>query len=293
MQDRSPDTDTTPLPPASRRVRALRAIHAFGRAFACVGIGLAPGLVFLFPALVFRHDASRDIRVLVGLASASTWLVAFLFAAWVHATTAPVARRRMRSRAGRIPLRLRMSVLVLLPFVTFAGLERVRALLVARQDPLYGFCERGLSRALAQPGVGAPTDLDVIDGRLTLVVPANPVRNARWWVDVDADDTVGRRCTFHSAVTFGEDPMVLHIPLPMESDEMPGRPFGLVPGSVVVVHGVSLTLDGVANAQAAKGPPMRWARDLDMIYEVPDPHGMGRRSAADFVNAPRGARATR
>lgn len=285
MHDRTTDTDSTPAPPVPRRIRALRVVHGFGRAFALVGAGCAVVLAFLFPTLIFRADAARDARLLVGLAGAITWFAAFGMAAWVNATTAPVSRRRMRSPARRIPLRARMALLVLVPFLVYAACLRARGWLAERQDPLYTYCLRGMSVALAQPGIARPTSLDVQEGRLMLVVPAFPARRARWWVDVDADDTVGRHCTFHAAVTFGEDPMVLHIPLPMESDEMPSSPFRLVPGSMVVVHSLSLTAADAVNA-AAPGEPGRWKRNLDMVYEVPAPRGRAPRSWADYVSRP-------
>jgi len=282
MHDRSSDTDPTPAPPVPRRLRALRAVHGFGRGFALVGALWAPVIAFLLPAFLFRADAGRDARVLVGLAAAVTWFAAFGTAAWVNATTAPVSRRRMRSPARRVPLRLRLIVLVLVPFVVYALCVRWRGWLSEQKDPLYAYCMRGMSVALAQPGIARPTSLDVVDGKLTLVVPAYPARRARWWVTVEADDTVGRHCTFHAPVVFGDDPMVLHIPLPMQSDDGPTPPYRLVPGSMVIVHALSLTADGPMNA-GANGPVAAWKRNLDMVYEVPAPRGR-ERSLADFVS---------
>ncbi len=285
MHDHTPDIDSTPAPPVPRRLRALRAVHGFGRAFALIGAAWAVVLAIVFPALLFRADAARDARILIGLAGAVTWFAAFGMAAWVNATTAPVSRRRTRSPARRIPLRARMITLTLVPFLTYALCAHARAWLAERQDPLYSYCMRGMSVALAQPGISRPTSLDVQDGRLTLVVPAFPGRRARWWVDVDADDTVGRHCTFHAAVTFGEDPMVLHIPLPMASDEMPSAPFRLVPGSMVVVHRLTLTAASDAtNADTTGQPGRSWMRNLDLVYEVPAPRGRVTRSWADYVS---------
>lgn len=275
MHDSPDDTDSTHAR-GPRPSNTARAVRAFGHAFAGVGAACAVVLAFLLPALLFRLDAARDGRVLLGLACALTWLTAFGAAAFAHATPAS-------DRAHRMPGRAWAVAFALLPFVIFVGASRVRAALVASEDPLYGYCERGLSHRMAQPGIATPTSLAVEDGRLTLAVPTFPVQRARWWVDVDADDTVGRRCTFHAAVTFGDDPVVLRIPLPMASHDMPSRPFGLVPGSMVVVRAVRLTRDPAFRPASAPGSKL-YQRRLDMVYEVPAPRG-ATRSPADFVES--------
>jgi len=280
MPDSPDDTDST-VTQGPRPSSTARAVRAFGLAFAGVGAGCAVTLGFLLPALVFRLDAARDARTLVAFACALTWLFAFAAAALAHAERVPARIPQ------RMPGRGWVIFFALFPFVVFGVVSRAREALVAQADPLYGYCERALSRALAQPGIATPTSLAVEEGRLTLSVPAYPAQHARWWVDVDADDTVGRRCTFHAAVTFGEDPVVLHIPLPMASHEMPARPFGLVPGSIVVVRAVRLTRDLKVASVPAPGlmaAPKRYLRRMSMVYEVPAPRG-ATRSQTDFVQA--------
>ena len=280
MHDSPEDIDST-APQGPRPSSPARAVRAFGFAFAGVGAACGVTLAFLLSALVFRLDSARDARVLVGLACALTWLSAFAAAAFAHSARARAAA------PSRMPGRGWVAACALFPFVAYVGASRAREALVAVQDPLYGYCERALSHGLAQPGIATPTSLGLEEGRLTLAVPTYPAQHARWWVDVDADDTVGRRCTFHASVTFGEDPVVLRIPLPMASHDMPSRPFGLVPGSMVVVRAVRLTRDLAASTPPAAGvaaAPKLYMRRLTMVYEVPAPRGAGR-SIADFVQA--------
>jgi len=173
----SPDDTGSTATQGPRPSSTARAVRAFGLAFAGTGAACGVALAFLLPALVFRLDAARDSRALVGLAGALTWLIAFAAAALAHAARAPAAAPR------RMPGRAWVVAFALFPFATYLGASRAREALVAHADPLYGYCERGLSRALAQPGIATPTSLAVEEGRLTLSVPAYPAQHARWCMD--------------------------------------------------------------------------------------------------------------
>ena len=144
-------------------------------------------------------------------------------------------------RAGEMPLRVvrrrELVLALLLPVACTVGAVRGRTELLLREDPLLGYIERGLARAWAQPGIGSQASLVLDEGRLTLIVPTYLARRARWWVDVDAGDTEGRRCSFHKGVMFGDDPVVLHVPIPLESEDRTEGKFALIPGSMVVVRG--------------------------------------------------------
>ena len=69
---------------------------------------------------------------------------------------------------------------------------------------------------------------------------------------------------------------MLHIPVPLASDEMPSRRFQIDPGSIVVVRGVRFTLDG-----AGEEPPV-FMREFERVYEAPMPRIVPRLDA-DFV----------
>jgi hypothetical protein len=161
--------------------------------------------------------------------------------------------------------------------VTSCAVE-ARLWLVAHEDPLYSYVERGLARRLAQPGIGSEITLAMEEGQLTLAVPAYMEQRGRWWVEVDARDTNGRTCPLRAAATFGEDPIVLHIPVPLASEEIPARRFEIDPGSIVVVRGVRFTLDG-----AGEEPPV-YMREFERVYEAPIPRYTPRLEA-DFVTS--------
>jgi hypothetical protein len=235
-------------------------------------VGVAGALII--PALQFRLEAQRDAATYAILACALTILAALeagLVAAWSAGRTGSFAL---------VPVR---KIALALAFALPAGLTafavEARWWLLEHEDPLYGYVERGLARRLAQRGIGSEMTLEMEDGRLTLAVPAWLERRGRWWVEIDARDTLGRRCTLHSAATFGDDPIVLRIPVPLASEEIPKRPYDLDPGSIVVVRGVRLTLDPAARVV---GAPSVFTRQFELVYEVPAPRGVPR-SKADFV----------
>jgi len=232
-------------------------------------LGLASALVI--PAFQFRHEAQRDAESYAVLAVALTLLAALeagLVAAWS-------ARRDGTPLAA--PVRRRAVMLAFaLPVAVTSWAVVARQWLVANEDPLYGYVERGLARRLAQPGIGSEIRLDVEEGQLTLAVPAYMEHRGKWWIEVDARDTLGRTCPLRAAATFGEEPIMLHIPVPLASDEMPARRFEIEPGSIVVVRGVRFTLDG-----AGEEPPV-FMREFERVYEAPVPRYTPRLDA-DFV----------
>ena len=255
---------------------ALVAQAVVGSAF-----GLASAIVI--PAFQFRLDARADATMYVAIALAATFLAALeaaLVAVW-SATRGP--------HAGAIPWRaVRRRELVfafLLPIAFTAGAVRARTELLLREDPLLGYVERGLARAWAQPGIGAQADLVVDEGRLTLIVPTYLAQRARWWVDVDASDTEGRRCSFHKGVMFGDEPVVLHVPIPLESEDHSAGKFTLIPGSMVVVRALRLTMDP-RDPSLKAGELAVYTREFDLVYEVPA-LARGARMQADFVGAQR------
>src|SRR5205085_9091281 len=126
----------------------------------------------------------------------------------------------------RAPVRRRAVLLAFaMPVAITSCAVEARTWLVAHEDPLYGYMERGLARTLAQPGIGSEIRLDVEEGQLTLAVPAFLEHRGKWWIEVDARDTLGRTCPLHAAATFGGEPIMLRIPVPLSSDEMPARRF--------------------------------------------------------------------
>ena len=232
-------------------------------------LGLASALVI--PALQFRHEAQRDAESYAVLAVALTLLAALeagLVAAWS-------ARRDGMETAA--PVRRRVVILAFLfPVAVTACAVEARLWLVEHDDPLYGYLERGLARKLAQPGIGSEISLTMDEGQLTLAVPAYMAQRGRWLIEVDARDTLGRTCPLHAAAIFGEEPVMLRIPVPLASEEMPSRRFEIDPGSIVVVRGVRFTLDGVGEE-----PPV-YMREFERVYEAPIPRYTPRLDA-DFV----------
>jgi len=272
--------DTLPTP---RSVLIHHGLRAALIAQAVVGsvFGLASAIVI--PAFQFRLEASADAMTFVLIALAVTFLAALeaaLVAVW-SATRGP--------RAGAIPLRVvRRRELVfafLLPVACTVFAARARTELLEREDPLLGYVERGLAHAWAQPGIGSQADLVVDEGRLTLIVPTYMARRARWWVDVDASDTEGRFCSFHKGVMFGDEPVVLHVPVPLESEDRSAGRFTLIPGSMVVVRAIRLTLDP-RDPSLKRGQLAVYTREFDLVYEVPA-LARGARMQADFVGAQR------
>jgi len=232
-------------------------------------LGLASALVI--PAFQFRHEAQRDAESYAVLAVALTLLAALeagLVAAWS-------ARRDGLEAAAPVRRRVVILAFALPVAITACGVE-ARQWLVEHEDPLYGYLERGLARTLAQPGIGSEISLAMDEGQLTLAVPAYMARRGKWWIEVDARDTLGRTCPLRAAATFGEEPIVLRIPVPLASEEMPSRRFEIDPGSIVVVRGVRFTLDG-----AGEEPPVVM-REFERVYEAPMPRYTPRLDA-DFV----------
>ena len=236
-------------------------------------LGLLSALVI--PAFQFRHEAQRDAESYAVLAICLTLLAALeagLVAAW-----------SARRADAPIPARVRRRAVILafvLPVAVTAWAVEARQWLVAHEDPLYGYIERGLARKLAQPGIGSEISLSVEEGQLTLAVPAYLAQRGKWWIEVDARDTIGRTCPLRAAATFGEEPIVLHIPVPLASEEMPSRRFEIDPGSIVVVRGVRFTLDG-----AGEEPPV-FMREFERVYEAPILRRTPRLEA-DFVSSQR------
>jgi hypothetical protein len=234
-------------------------------------VGSVLGLLsaLLIPAFQFRLEAQRDAKVYAILAVLLTVLAtleAAIVAAWSASRSGAPRVRRVRRRAVVLAFALPVAV-------TACAVEG-RLWLLEHDDPLYGYVERGLARTLAQRGIGSEISLAVEDGRLTLAVPAYLARRGRWWVEVDAHDTLGRSCPLRSAATFGDEPIILRIPVPLASEEIPGRKFELDPGSIVIVRGVRFTLDGETSAV--------FVRQFERVYEAPTPR-IARRLQADFV----------
>jgi len=237
-------------------------------------LGVASALVI--PAFQFRHEAQRDAECYAALAVALTLLAALeagLVAAW--------SARRDGTLLGAAVRRRAVILAFALPVALTACAVEARQWLVAHEDPLYGYLERGLARKLAQPGIGSEISLAMDEGQLTLAVPAYMAQRGKWWVEVDARDTLGRTCPLRASATFGEEPVVLRIPVPLASEEMPSRRFEIDPGSIVVVRGVRFTLDG-----AGEEPPVIM-REFERVYEAPIPRHSPRLDA-DFVGSPRG-----
>ena len=239
--------------------------------FGLVGslLGLASALII--PAFQFRHEAERDATTYAILAICATMLAA-LEAGLVAAYSA--------SRSGApdfVRVRRRAVVLAFaMPVAVMACAVEARLWLLEHDDGLYGYVERGLSKHFAQRGIGSEISLQMEDGRLTLAVPTYLEHRGKWWVEVDAHDTLGRSCPLRSAAIFGDEPTVLRIPVPLASDEIPARKFEIDPGSIVVVRGVRLTLDG-------KGPePPIFVREFEKMYEAPS--RVSRKLDADFVS---------
>jgi len=231
--------------------------------------GLASAVVV--PAFQFRHYAQRDATTFAILAICATVLAALeagLVAAWSASRTGPPEPVRVRRRA--------MVLAFALPLALTAWAVEARLWLLEHDDPLYGYVERGLSKAFAQRGIGSEITLDIEEGQLTLAVPTYLERRGRWWIEVDAHDTLGRTCPLRAAAVFGEEPTVLRIPVPLASEEIPSRKFELDPGSIVIVRGVRITLDG-------PGPePPIYMREFERLYEAPAKSG--RKLDADFVS---------
>ena len=239
--------------------------------FGLVGslLGLASALII--PAFQFRHNAERDattfaIGAICAMVLAS--LEAGIVAAWSASRTGPPPFVRVRRRA--------VVLAFAMPVAIMACAVEARLWLLENDDGLYGYVERGLSKKFAQRGIGSEISLAVEDGRLTLAVPTYLERRGKWWVEVDAHDTLGRSCPLRAAAVFGDEPTVLRIPVPLASDDIPGRKFDLDPGSIVIVRGVRLTLD-------AKGPePPIFVREFEKMYEAPSRGS--RKLDADFVS---------
>lgn len=239
-------------------------------------LGVAGALVI--PAFQFRLEAQRDAATFAILAGALTLLAALeagIVAAWSagRAGTFTFARVRRRSLALAFALPVGLTVFAV----------QSRWWLLEHDDPLYGYVERGLARGLAQRGIGSEMALEMEDGKLTLAVPAWLERRGRWWVEIDARDTLGRHCTLHSVATFGDDPIVLRIPVPLASEEIPRRPFEIDPGAIVIVRGVRLTLDPAARVA---GAPTVFTRQFELVYEAPTPRSIPH-AKADFVTTQR------
>lgn len=261
--------------------QGLRAALA---AQAVVGSLLGLSSALIIPALQFRLEAQRDASTFAVFAIATT-LFAAVEAALVAAWTAGRADATVRPRGVRRVRRRELLLAFLFPVTLTAGAVQARGWLVLQEDPLYGYVERGLARALAQRGIGSEARLGVEDGKLTLAVPTWLERHGAWWIEIDASDTAGRRCTLHSDITFGEDPVVLRVPVPLASDQMPGHEFSLVPGTMVVVRGIRLSLDP-RDPTLRNGEPVVFLRELALVYEVPQWRGGGR-STADYVTRAR------
>jgi len=231
--------------------------------------GLASAVVI--PAFQFRHYAQRDatsFAILVICVTVLAALEAGLVAAWSAARTGPPAPVRVRRRA--------VVLAFALPVALTAWAVEARFWLLDHDDPLYGYVERGLAKSFAQRGIGSEITLDVEDGQLTLAVPTYLERRGRWWIEVDARDTLGRTCPLRAAAVFGDEPTVLRIPVPLASEEIPARKFDLDPGSIVIARGVRITLDG-------PGPePPIYMREFERLYEAPAKSG--RKLDADFVS---------
>lgn len=240
-----------------------------------VGSLLGLASAFIIPAFQFRHEAQRDAESYAVLAVCLTLLAAFeagLVAAWSARRAGTPVTVRVRRRAVVLAFALPVAV-------TSCAVE-ARLWLVAHEDPLYGYLERGLARKLAQPGIGSEITLAMEEGQLTLAVPAYLEQRGKWWVEVDARDTLGRTCPLRAGATFGEEPIVLRIPVPLASEEVPSRRFQIDPGSIVVVRGVRFTLDG-----AGEEPPV-FMREFERVYEAPMPRYTPRLDA-DFVTSHR------
>jgi hypothetical protein len=270
-------TDFRSLPAEHREAVFHHGLRAALFVQAVVGSLLGIASAFVIPAFQFRLEAQRDAGTFAILAMAVTVLAALeagLVAAWsvgrAESFTVPRVRRAALALAFALPVALTV------------GAVEARWWLLEHEDPLYGYVERGLARRLAQRGIGSEITLAMEEGRLTLAVPAWLERRGRWWVEIDARDTLGRRCNLNSAATFGDDPIVLRIPVPLASDEIPKRPFDLDPGSIVIVRGVRMTLDPAARVA---GAPVVFTRQFERVYEAPSPRG-NPRSTADFVGAP-------
>ncbi len=272
--------------PSPRAALVHHGLRAALIAQAVVGSLCGLAAAFVIPALQFRLEASRDAKAFALIAVTATLLAALeagLVAVWsarrVHAAEPEVLPlRRVRRRE--------LAFAFLLPIACTILAVRGRAALIEREDPLLAYLERGLSRRLAQPGIGSAATLEIDEGKLMLVVPTYLARRAAWSVEVDAADTEGRRCALHARATFGADPVLLHVPIPLRSAEMRDRDFSLVPGSMVVVRSIRFAADP-SDPALKTGQPAVFARELDLIYEVP-PLARGAKSNADFVGAPAG-----
>ena len=242
-------------------------LFVFGLAASLFGLASA----VIIPAFQFRHDAQRDATTYAILAICATVLFAVeagLVAAWSASRTGVPAPVRVRRRA--------VVLAFALPVALTACAVEARLWLLDRDDPLYGYVERGLSKAFAQPGIGSEIMLGMDEGRLTLAVPTYLEQRGRWWIEVDARDTLGRSCPLRAAAIFGDEPTVLRIPVPLASEEIPERKFDLDPGSIVIVRGVRITLD-----VAGDEPPI-FMREFERMYEAP--RRAARRLEADFVS---------
>lgn len=265
------------LPPAQREAVFHHGLRAALFVQAIVGSVLGFSSALIIPALQFRLEAQRDAAIFAILAIAATAFAAIeagLVAAWSAGRSGSFTAARVR-RTG-------LALAFALPVAVTAGAVEARLWLLEHDDPLYGYVERGLARGFAQRGIGSEVSLGMEEGRLTLTVPTWLERRGRWWIEIDARDTLGRRCMLHSGATFGDDPVVLRIPVPLSSEEIPRRQFDLDPGSIVVVRGVRLTLDPRARVD---GEPTVFTRQFELVYEVPVPR-TALRSKADFVAAP-------
>lgn len=246
----------------------LRAgLFVFGLVASLFGVASA----VVIPAFQFRHYAQRD---------ATTFAIGAICATVLAAIEAGAVAAWSASRAGvpeTVRVRRRSVVLAFaLPVALTLWSVEARLWLLDHDDPLYGYVERGLAKAFAQQGIGSEISLAIEDGRLTLAVPTYLARRGRWWVEVDARDTLGRTCPLRAAAIFGDEPTVLRIPVPLASDEIPGRKFELDPGSIVIVRGVRITLDG-------PGPePPIYVREFERLYE--EPNRASHRLDADFVS---------
>lgn len=245
---------------------------------AIVGSILGLSSAVIIPGFQFRLEAGRDATTFAIIAIAGTLFAALeagLVAAWSASRTDAYTTPRVRLTA--------LALAFALPVAVTAGAVQARWWLLEHDDPLFGYVERGLARAFAEPGIGSEISLGMEDKRLTLVVPAWLGRRGRWWVEIDARDTLGRRCALHSGAVFGDDPIVLRIPVPLASEEDPSRQFEIDPGAIVIVRGVRFTLDPRSRVP---GAPSVYTRQCGLVYEAPAPR-RGGRSTADFVTTQR------
>ncbi len=245
---------------------------------AIVGSILGLSSAVIIPGFQFRLEAGRDATTFAIIAIAGTLFAALeagLVAAWSASRTDAYTTPRVRLTA--------LALAFALPVAVTAGAVQARWWLLQHDDPLFGYVERGLARALAEPGIGSEISLGMEDKRLTLVVPAWLARRGRWWVEIDARDTLGRHCALHSGAVFGDDPIVLRIPVPLASEEDPSRQFEIDPGAIVIVRGVRFTLDPRSRVP---GAPSVYTRQCGLVYEAPAPR-RGGRSTADFVTTQR------